>query len=269
MPTHINNSTETIITTTSSLNSSSMLSVTSKLVPYNSRVACAVTRGESHVKMDKPCQDSVGYLKVNDTTILAIADGLGSAEYSQEGSSSSVDLALRLLANNPKEDFNFVFRKCHEYLLKLAQQNERKPREYATTLLLGVIERHSAKFAQVGDGSIVIGSSPFEFQLLKNESNQSDSLNSTHSIVQSNYLAKIDTHEVNHEVEFVAMFSDGLESSAIVRSDNSPFTSFFIQLNKALRSKRFPDKYLSALLNCDQVKHRSDDDKSIVCWQKI
>ena len=47
-------------------------------------VQCAV-QGRGHFKTDMPCQDKTNYLCKNETSVIALADGAGSATMSHFG----------------------------------------------------------------------------------------------------------------------------------------------------------------------------------------
>ena len=50
------------------------------------RVVAAAVQGVSHQRLDLPCQDALGYLVLpSGTLVVALADGAGSAQYSDQG----------------------------------------------------------------------------------------------------------------------------------------------------------------------------------------
>ncbi len=103
--------------------------------PRSWQVVGAVVRGVSHERMGMPCQDAQDYQILPDGTLLvALADGAGSASFSDQGARCAVNQALRSLSGALESGFpsdnegwqrllNTVFDAARAAVLSLAQVN--------------------------------------------------------------------------------------------------------------------------------------------------
>lgn len=235
----------------------------------NTTLLCACLTGASHKRLDIPCQDSVGFIQLNGLYILAAADGLGSAVCSDIGSSLAVDTALTVLARDPHASFNDVYNQCHLKLAAIANEEGERVTQYATTLSLAVFTPQRVRLAQLGDGAVVFSWDEQHFQLMPAPKNQTELANVTANLTQSDYSLFIDEYISTEPLKFVAMFSDGLHASTLDKLQGQAHQPFFRYLAKNLKSHPEPERYLHQLLACKQVTSRSDDDKSMVCWQQL
>ena len=150
------------------------------------KIASASVVGTSHIRSGLPCQDSTQfrYLPIPDappdTLIAAVADGAGSAPYSDQGSrlaaGSSIDSIASSLANRTAGvdvDVDTLLgmlaesiQAAHQAINDLAQANEHRPREYASTLLVAVCANGLLGAAQIGDGAVVAAGDDGEYVLV-------------------------------------------------------------------------------------------------------
>jgi hypothetical protein len=98
------------------------------------RVTGTAVRGISHERLGMPCQDAQGFRVLPDgTLIVALADGAGSAAYSDQGAQRAVESALEWLGNYlnpglPLDDAGWdfmlreTFRAARESVLDLAER---------------------------------------------------------------------------------------------------------------------------------------------------
>src|SRR5262245_45254294 len=114
------------------------------------RVLGASVVGTSHRKVDKPCQDAHAYRVLPDGALLVVADGAGSAEYSEEGARLAVDTALNALTASVAqgwpssqqvwgEVFVDAYALARDAVTDLAAQTGAQPRAYASTLLCAAL----------------------------------------------------------------------------------------------------------------------------------
>src|SRR5205807_2598645 len=109
-----------------------------------------------------------GMLNVNgeEYLILVCSDGAGSAEESQAGSRLACETATaaarasleagKKLCGTDAADPREWMRSVHERLAAEADVRRISGRDLACTLLLAVVGRSEACFAQIGDGAIVV-----------------------------------------------------------------------------------------------------------------
>jgi serine/threonine protein phosphatase PrpC len=74
------------------------------------KIALSRCQGASHVADNTPCQDQVHALMSEDTVIIALADGAGSARFSHFGADLAVRRASALIAG----DFDKAFKLAHD-----------------------------------------------------------------------------------------------------------------------------------------------------------
>ena len=125
-------------------------------------IQCAA-QGRSHKKSDIPCQDKTYSVVKNDTQVIALADGAGSASLSHYGAESVTKGISKELAKNFevyfKEDNGVIVKQklLNEILNILNKQAEElgcRTKDLASTLLLVAIKGDYYIIIHIGDGVI-------------------------------------------------------------------------------------------------------------------
>lgn len=125
-------------------------------------IQCAV-RGRSHIKSGIPCQDKTYSAVYNDTYVIALADGAGSARLSHYGA----EMVTKFIGSELIEKFDtyfsnndgvFVKQQLMKGILKtlkqMANQLECEFEELASTLLFVAVKYNQFIMAHIGDGII-------------------------------------------------------------------------------------------------------------------
>ena len=125
-------------------------------------IQCAV-QGRSHIKSDIPCQDKTYSAFDNDTQVIALADGAGSAKLSHYGA----ETVTKFICSELTEKFDTYFsdndgasvkQQLIEGMLKslskTANQLECEIKELASTLLFVAIKNNQFIIAHIGDGVV-------------------------------------------------------------------------------------------------------------------
>lgn len=125
-------------------------------------IQCAV-QGRGHVKSDIPCQDKTYSAVANDTQVIALADGAGSARLSHYGA----ETVTKYICSELTDKFDVYFadndgvavkQQLIEGLLKslneTAKQLECQTKELASTLLFVAVKNEQFIIAHIGDGVI-------------------------------------------------------------------------------------------------------------------
>ena len=122
-------------------------------------------QGKSHIGSGTPCQDSSGVRHLPDGWhIAAVADGVGSAKNSQEGSRIALNAALDFCEKYMPWDKDIICIKSmlrtaynHAYgeVLKEAAKTGEPVESYDTTLSLAIYGGSRVIFAHSGDGAIM------------------------------------------------------------------------------------------------------------------
>ena len=117
-------------------------------------------------------QDSVEIRQTNDSLIIVVADGLGSAAYSKEGSEKAVKITADILAQKNYENLS-------EKILSLWKENlQGHINQYDTTIKFIQITNEKIIVGGVGDGWIALknNSDVKSFVVENSFSNQTDSI---------------------------------------------------------------------------------------------
>ena len=227
--------------------------------------------GGAHVLAKIPCQDACGYFIDSDTLIACVADGAGSARYSDKGSRAAVDefvaASQTLLKNSRGRSLKDIalqaFDAARLAVLKVADDD---PREYATTLLGIVAKGDDLAAVQVGDGAILVDGEVALDSYSGDFANAGDYANETRFITESG--AKPTTFSTSEGVTRVAMLTDGLEYLALENNgyQSSPHTPFFDPLYAWLERSDGSDMtaQLGEFLVSDRVRAKTTDDVTLL-----
>ncbi len=125
-------------------------------------IQCAA-QGRSHIKSDVPCQDKTYSAVDNDTQVIALADGAGSAKLSHYGAETITKFICSELTEKFDTYFNdndgaSVKQQLIEGMLKslskTANRLECEIKELASTLLFVAIKNNKFIIAHIGDGVV-------------------------------------------------------------------------------------------------------------------
>lgn len=125
-------------------------------------IQCAI-QGRSHIKSDIPCQDKTYSAVDNETQVIALADGAGSAKLSHYGA----ETVTKFICSELTEKFDAYFsdndgasvkQQLIEGMLKslskTANQLECEIKELASTLMFVAIKNNQFIIAHIGDGVV-------------------------------------------------------------------------------------------------------------------
>ncbi|MEH2223605.1 PP2C family serine/threonine-protein phosphatase [Nostoc sp.] len=238
--------------------------------------------GTSHQKQEIGCQDYGDYRIFDDVIVGAVADGAGSAKYSDVGSRLAVETVLKCFSDinefpqkqdsQPlsKEEAQKVFaeivNKVITELQKQADKGDYFINDLACTLLVFVATPDCIAAMQIGDGFIVMRSQDSEYKLLF-QPDKGEFANETTFITSPNALKEMQVKVIPEKQEFICASTDGLEKVAIRLSDWQPFSPFFKPLEQYLHepiNSEEEDKYLTEFLNSERLNSRTDDDKTLL-----
>lgn len=239
--------------------------------------------GTSHKHQKIPCQDFGHYRIFNDVIVGAVADGAGSAKYSEIGSELAVETVIKCFAeiNEYPEKQGFsqplckieaekLFAKVVNQVItnlnKQAAEEDYLVKDLACTLLVFVATPDWVAAMQIGDGFMVVRSQDSEYQLLF-EPDKGEFFNETTFITSANALDEMQVQIISGKQEFIFASTDGLEKVAIRLSDWKPFPPFFKPFEEYLQETANPDKedqYIIDFLNSERLNSRTDDDKTLL-----
>lgn len=133
-------------------------------------------QGKSHIRKGVVCQDSHIIEKLeNGWCLLAVADGVGSAKYSEEGSRIATqtiaqycmehvvhDMAGTQLLTILKEAYALAFQQIAIY----CQNRNGQIEDYDTTLSVAIYTGNEVYFGHAGDGGIIIKDSDGKYEMI-------------------------------------------------------------------------------------------------------
>ena len=244
--------------------------------------------GTSHQNQGIGCQDYGNYRILDDVIVGAVADGAGSAKYSDIGSKLAVKTVLKYLGRiseylqkrkhclqnlsqplseaEAKKLFTGTVKTVIAKLHKQATEGDYSVNDLACTLLVFVATPDWVAAMQIGDGFIVVRSQDSEYQLLF-QPDKGEFANETTFITSTNAVKEMQVKVIHEKQEFICASTDGLEKVAIRLSDWEPFSPFFKPLEEYLHEPVNPedeDKYLMEFLNSERLNSRTDDDKTLL-----
>lgn len=242
-------------------------------------VLCQSVRGTSHERDGSACQDYSTAVEVplpaGPVLVLVCADGAGSAEHSQLGAQLACDalvskvvadlVAAGSLTEVSRERAVAWARASHEAVLAGAMIRGVEPRQFACTLLFGVLGPTSAAFAQLGDGAIVVRRDGRHQHVCWPQSGEY--VNTTNFISDPRFETLLDFAWYGEPIDEVALFTDGLQSLALDFAKREVHAPFFAPMFDVLRGHAAPETLLAPLgefLASTAVCQRTDDDKTLV-----
>jgi Protein phosphatase 2C len=244
------------------------------------RVVGASVAGESHLRNGLPCQDYQSSLVLpsgdGQALLVALADGAGSAEFSDLGARQAVEAALQVLENSLKTqdsrglDFESCMRSAFESaqqaLFELAAGDEIPVRSLATTLTCIAAVDGFFIAGQLGDGSVVVQTGEDELVAVTHPQ-RGEYANETYFLVQEDALEHLQVQVLHYPIRGLAVLSDGLMRLALQMPANLPHAPFFKPLFAFAASVSDPEAatgQLASFLSSERVSARTDDDKSLV-----
>jgi len=237
--------------------------------------------GTSHKKRQVPCQDYGQYIiATGDVIVGAVADGAGSARYSDIGAELAVKTALlnieewleRQKLTLPLSDeqaetiFSWVLETVVIALKQEAANSGYALNDLACTLLIFIAAPSWVAAMQVGDGFIVAGSQAHEYRLLF-QPNKGEFINETTFVTASNALEEMQVCVWSGDQAFICAATDGLERVAIRMDEWMPFERFFQPLQEYMWATTSPeqeDEYIRNFLDSERLNARTDDDKTLL-----
>jgi serine/threonine protein phosphatase PrpC len=241
--------------------------------------------GTRHQKQQQPCQDYGSYCLLNNDVIVgAVADGAGSAKYSDVGAQLAVVKVItmfREIARSPQTEeplshplnvkearklFSLIVREVVATLERQALNEHYAIADLACTLLVFVATPHWLAAMQIGDGFIIVGLQGEKHKLLF-QPDKGEFVNQTTFVTSANALDQMQVNVFSGKQKFICASTDGLERVAIRMNDWTPFPPFFQPLEEYLWETHNPeqdDEYIKNFLNSERLNARTDDDKTLL-----
>jgi len=240
--------------------------------------------GTTHTASDKPCQDSAAHAVFHtpdgsQILVVVVSDGAGSAKCAEVGSTLVCTLFLKEVKSYvttgadiqelTADFFKTWLTQFKEAVRAHAAQENLLPRDFAATLLAGIVAEHCAVFIQIGDGAIVTsGDEPQSYGWIF-WPQQGEYANQTHFATDPDAEQHMEFAIIRHKIHDVAVFSDGLQSLTLEYQTRQAHAPFFIPVFRWLQGASTEDleKFsfaLASFLDSAKVNDRTDDDKTLI-----
>ncbi|WP_261558052.1 PP2C family serine/threonine-protein phosphatase [Frankia tisae] len=230
--------------------------------------------GNGHVRGGLPRQDGVRVVVVENWVILAVADGAGSAEASDQGAhvalNAATELATTLLVD--EEDrlpidqlLTRVFSWAGKQVMEHAVTAGRPARDFDTTLAVVLIGPTITGFGQIGDAIIAIETVDGDIEGVA-APRRGEYVNETHFITRDRELNQLATDSrFTSELSGVVLSTDGLER--VAAKGRVPYPPFF---RSVLRFAQAPEATSTAVADfLTTVEDRKGDDKTLLIATRL
>jgi hypothetical protein len=225
------------------------------------------------------CQDSNVVRLLGDgttgTLVACVADGAGSAKYSDTGATIACNTMIERAAVHFNESGRFdnvsrndVLAWCEDARSRIRNEASARScstREFASTLCAVIAAPECSVFFQIGDGAIIVGMRGIYGVVFWPQSGEY--ANSTNFLTADDFQNRLDFLTTTSRCSDLALFTDGLERLALRFDIQTPHGPFFDPLFRALRTAGNLDglnEGLRQFLASDSVQKRSDDDKTLI-----
>jgi serine/threonine protein phosphatase PrpC len=245
--------------------------------------------GISHQQQQLPCQDDGSIHCLDNIVMGAVADGAGSAKYSDLGAKLAVAIALKFLASTeewlqqrqrswlslpdiPSPDLvNKLFTKTLSRVIvalqKQAIANDYPVHELACTLIAFIATPDWIAAMQIGDGFMVVRCQEEKDYQLLFKPDKGEFANETTFVTSKTALDEMQVRLLTGRQQFICASTDALERVAIRLSDWTAFPPFFKPLEEYLWETPHPeadDDYLIQFLESERLNNRTNDDKTLL-----
>lgn len=190
-------------------------------------IQCAV-QGRAHKKSNIPCQDKTNSSFLSDVTVVALADGAGSAKMSEYGA----ELATKNICSLMVENFDNYFRnddgatvksqiidELVDVLQKKSEELDCEIKELASTLLFVAVKNEHFILSHIGDG--VIGYLKEDELKIASQPENGEFSNETTFVTSQNSIMnmRLIKGELG-KIEGFVLMSDGAEISLYNKKEN-------------------------------------------------
>jgi hypothetical protein len=243
----------------------------------------ASVQGTSHLEKNTPCQDAHACLQTpNRELLLAVADGAGSAERSQEGAQLAVKQVVSALASALQKDapdsevgwqeiIRHAFSKALQAIVELASSSDLSLNTFSTTLACAVVADDWIAVGQIGDGAVVSESENGELFLTVHPQ-RGEYANEAYFLTMQDGLNYLAYYISKSFVKSVVLTSDGLLRLAFKLPEYEPSSRFFqplITFTTEMEDKEQAHLQLVKFLNSARINSRTDDDKTLVLATRV
>lgn len=238
--------------------------------------------GTRHQQRGVPCQDYGDYVTRDASIVGAVADGAGSAKFSDIGAQLAVKTVLsnlegwlarqssleqEVIEGQVQSIFESALDATVLALDQEAQAGGYALRELGCTLLTFIATPNWIAAMQIGDGFIVAQTSEADPYQLLFQPEKGEYINETVFVTSEQALDAMQVVVKSGVQPLVCAATDGLEKVAIRFHDWQPHAPFFAPFKSCLQTMDVPEErqtYLETFLNSDRLNAKTDDDKTLL-----
>jgi hypothetical protein len=236
-------------------------------------------QGPSHIADGTVCQDRNSVCVFRDhessTLVACVADGAGSAKFSDVGSMIACESIIRSAAayfdshgqfdGLSRDDAIRWCEEAREQIRAAADERDCECRELATTLCAAIAAPESLTFFQIGDGAIIVRRGGVYGVVFWPQSGEY--ANTTNFLTADDFQQWLAFSAASGGCSDIALLTDGLERLALRFDSQTPHVPFFDPLFRALRAANDVtnlNEGLRQFLASESVQTRSNDDKTLI-----
>jgi hypothetical protein len=243
------------------------------------KVFLASATGKHHLDADTPCQDAAHHAQVDDTFIGVVCDGAGSAAQGRQGAeflarTVTEALAAALRGGCPARDLSSgdgsrlraIVGAARDALEQLAQAQQGRLRDYASTLVGCIGAPDSGCFFHIGDGFAVHRTEAGASVLSQPENGEYS--DETYFVTDTNWQEHLRVTQLPASPcgSLVGLMSDGTSPFAIDRARTGFYGPFIDPVLRYLREAGEPDgnRALHEVLASERTFAITGDDKTLL-----
>ena len=252
-----------------------------KFFIYSASVA-----GPSHKQANIPCQDSCAIVRTGKYMILAVADGVGSMKYSDQGSKLAANVSIQYCSHKLCDDMSETeildllkdsVSAARQSIAEKAKEDGNPIIEYETTLTIALYDGKQLYYAQIGDSGMVALTKDGIFR--KVTSQHRDEYGRVYSISFAD--EKLETGRFSEAVSSVVLATDGIFDNlapGILKGTESEVDACWAMIFMNHFPKTADDmKHMNAHQFSDEAKEWLeelseeviDDDKTFICAMSV
>jgi len=242
--------------------------------------------GTAHMQVGLPCQDAYAChiatpSPETEVLIAALADGAGSAERAEAGARLATSIFVDVVRDNldegtasPSQASELIrmgAEAARGALAAVARHEDREIQDFATTLMVAILDAGGGAVGKVGDGGVVAAEGADHSWRPVLWPDHGEYVNTTSFLTDTDALEQFRVESLQSPVASVCLFSDGLERLVLDFRARTAHAPFFDTLFKSFNGEPEAGQAvavsceLTALLASEGINQRTDDDKSILC----
>jgi hypothetical protein len=248
------------------------------LKEYRHRIFGTSVIGPLHTKQGLPCQDACAFDSLHSGfSVIAVADGLGSASKSDIGAQTAVSSAVRAALrefDNPEIDIGRQERTVREAVEAARRALEEKAcemgcalRDLACTLIVTTMTRDCISVAHIGDGAVV--AETVDGLKLISVPGESEYANEVVPLTSKSWGDSLRVIPLVENIRCLAVFTDGCQRACLRKTPNGlePYLGFFgpvFSYAQGCLDLQDAEEDIRSLLLSQKVCSNSEDDKTLV-----